>query len=59
MVSIAVSVTCLIYTILLIIVFFSKKRVNYVENKVYSYLLIVSLVGIILDAFSDTAEKEN
>lgn len=52
MVSIAVSVTCLIYTILLIIVFFSKKRVNYVENKVYSYLLIVSLVGIILDAFS-------
>lgn len=31
---------------------FSKKRVNYVENKVYSYLLIVSLIGIILDAFS-------
>ena len=52
MISIAVSVTCLIYTILLIIVFFSKKRVNYVENKVYSYLLIVSLIGIILDAFS-------
>ena len=47
-VGIYFSVCSLIYTILLVIVFFSKKRFESFENKIYSYLVITSLFGPII-----------
>lgn len=37
------------YILLLAIVFFSKKRINTLPNKVYSFLIITSLIGIIIE----------
>lgn len=39
-----VTVTQFVYTIMLSIIFFSKKKVNKFENKLYSYILIGTLV---------------
>ena len=44
----------LFFSILLIIVFFNKKRLETTENKIYSYLIITSLVEIILELVLDT-----
>ena len=38
----------LFYIILLIIVYFSKKRIKSLENKIYSMLLVSNFIGIIL-----------
>lgn len=48
-----------IYLILVMIIYFSKKKINTSENKVYSILLTVTLLGVVIDfssvymAFSD------
>lgn len=39
----------LIYILLLIIVYFSKKRLNTIENKLYISLAIINAIGLILD----------
>lgn len=44
----------LFFSILLIIVFFNKKRLETTENKIYSYLIITSLIEIILELILDT-----
>ena len=36
------------YSVLLTIMFFSKKRIQTLENKIYSYLIISNLVGVVL-----------
>ena len=44
--------TCSIFfSILLCVVYFSKKRVNLIENKVYSYMIIFILISSIIEAF--------
>ena len=50
--SIYLTIFGLIFLILLVIVYFSKKRVNYIENKVYSFLIISSLIGTIIEVIS-------
>ena len=52
MISISISIICLVYTIMLTIIYFSKKRINYIENKIFAWLLIVSLIGVTLDPLS-------
>lgn len=47
-VGIAFTFASLFYIILLLIVFFSKTRINRRENKIYSYLIITSLVGVLI-----------
>ena len=42
----------LFYIVLLVFVFFSKKRINLYENKVYSFLVVTNLIGVILDNIS-------
>lgn len=42
------SACSLFYSILLTIVFFFKKRLETIENKIYSYLIVTNLVGVIL-----------
>lgn len=36
------------YSVLLTIMFFSKKRIQSLENKIYSYLIISNLIGVVL-----------
>ena len=42
-------ITSLLYLLLIMIVFFSKKRVNNFDNKIYSAILLVNTFGILLD----------
>ena len=40
------------YILMLIFVFFSKKRIDSLENKIYKFLLITNGLGLILDILS-------
>lgn len=44
--------TSVFYSILLTIFYFGKKRVQLLESKIYSYLIISNLLGIILESLS-------
>ena len=46
------TITSLFYSILLIAVYFSKKRLNNFENKIYSLLIITNLFGILVEISS-------
>ncbi len=50
--NINITIFGLIFTILLSIVYFSRKRVNYIENKIYSALIIISLISTIVEIAS-------
>lgn len=52
MLTIPVTIFSMIYMILLTIVYFSKKRISTIENKVYSNMIRLSCFGIIVDALS-------
>lgn len=41
-----------VYVVLLTCAFFSKKRVNSFENKIYGFLVISNLIGVVLDNLS-------
>ena len=40
---------CLFFSLLLIIIYFSKKRIENIENKIYSVLLISNFIGLIIE----------
>ena len=48
------SIISLFYSILIIIVFFWRKRFESEENDVYKKLLIINLVGLIIEIFIGT-----
>lgn len=50
--SICFQIISLIYILLLIIVYFSKKRLSSLENNIYMVLLITNMIGLILDISS-------
>lgn len=52
MISVTASITSFVYTALLFVVFFSKPRLKNKENKIFSYMLCFSLIGIFLDSIS-------
>lgn len=43
----------LVYLLLLVIVFFSKRRLKNLENKIYSYLIIIALIELVLEIVLD------
>lgn len=47
--SIYIQICAIIYSFLLIIVYFNKKRYNSFENKIYSSLIIINFIGLIID----------
>lgn len=47
--GISFSVCSFIYIIIFLVVYFGKKRINLIENKVYSALLITTTIGLIID----------
>ena len=50
--SIFFQVSSLFYIIMLIVIYFSKKRLLSFENKIYIYMLIANLIGLVLDVSS-------
>ena len=46
--AISFTICSLFFSILLIIVYFSKKRFPIIENKIYSVLIITNLIGLII-----------
>ena len=50
--SINITIFGLIFTILLMFVYFSKKRINILENKVYAILIVVSFVSTLVEIAS-------
>lgn len=42
---------CLFFSILLCAVYFSKKRINNYENKMYKYIILCNLISLILEFF--------
>lgn len=49
--SIFLSVSSLFYISLITVIYFSKKRINTLENKIYSFLLIIGVIGAIFEIF--------
>lgn len=49
MISLAFSVSCLSFLIILAIFYFSKKKIISIDNKIYTALLITNLIGIFID----------
>ncbi|MBQ7140445.1 MAG: hypothetical protein IJO32_02960 [Bacilli bacterium] len=43
------SVIFLIYSLIILITYFSKSHEDKIENKTYSFLLIINVIGIILE----------
>ena len=43
------TICSLFYSIMLLCVFFSKERIKLLENKLYSYLIIINFLGIIIE----------
>ena len=52
MIGIAFTICGLIFTLLLIIVYFPKKKVNLVENKIYSIIILITLISTIMEIIS-------
>lgn len=52
MIGIVLQVTSLIYIAMLAIVYFSKKRMDSLENKVFSILIMTNIFGLIIDVVS-------
>ena len=52
MIGMYILLTSLFYLILLTIVYFSKKRFTNIENKIFKFMIIANLIGIILDVSS-------
>ena len=46
------AISSLFYIILLVVVYFSKKRISLFENKIYIWLMCSNLVGVVLDFIS-------
>ncbi len=44
-----ITICCLLVSFLTICVYFCKKRINTIENKIYSILLVTNFVGLILE----------
>ena len=42
-------ITCLIFLTIIAIVYFSKKRLESVENKIFSYIIIANIIGLFID----------
>ena len=50
--SLGIQIISLVYLIVIMIIYFCKKRIDNVENKIFSALLIINLIGVIVDISS-------
>lgn len=47
--SIPLLILSLVYILLIAYLFFSKKKINTIENKLYTFLLFITIIGVLLD----------
>lgn len=52
MFSIAFTIMSFVFCLILMIVYFTKERINYVENKVYSYIVITTFFSCLVEIIS-------
>ena len=50
-------ISSLFYNLLVTIIYFHKERIKTKENKIYSLLIIINLIGIIIDMSSVTMAR--
>lgn len=58
MTAISFSICSIIYIIIFSVVYFSRNRINLIENKIYSLLLITTLIGLSIDITGYFAFKD-
>ena len=58
MTAISFSICSIIYIIIFSVVYFSRNRINLIENKIYSLLLITTLIGLSIDIIGYFAFKD-
>ena len=51
MINVCFSISCLLFLSIILIFYFSKKRLNNIDNKIFSILIILNLIGIFIDVF--------
>ncbi len=51
MINFIFSINCLVFLGMILLFYFSKNRVNNIENKIYSGLLTTNVIGLIIDIF--------
>ena len=51
--------TSLVYLVLISIIYFSKKRLDNYDNKLYSIIIVVNIFGLVLDIFQSVVIKYN
>ncbi len=49
MINVSISFCCLIFLLIISCVYFSKERIKNIDNKIFSFLIIINLIGICLD----------
>ena len=49
MISVSFAICCLVFLSIISIVYFSKKRIKNMDNKIFSILIILNLIGICID----------
>ena len=49
MISISFSICCFVFLIIIACTYFSKEKINNMDNKVFSILILINLLGIIID----------
>ena len=50
--SVIVAICCFVFLIIITIVFFTKPKMNKLENKTFSWLLILNIIGLLLQVLS-------
>ena len=50
--SVVVAICCLIFLLIITVVFFTKPKINTLENKSFSWLLVLNMIGLILQILS-------
>ena len=45
------SICSFIFVLMFIIFYFSKERLNTLDTKMYSYILVTNIIGIMIDVF--------
>ena len=56
---ICIFITSLVYILLILIIYFSKKRVDNYDNKIYSTILFANVFGLVLDTVQYLAIKNS
>ena len=52
-------ITSFVYLLLIMIIYFSKKRIDNYDTRIYTFILIVNLIGVMIDVLQFLMIKNN